>query len=212
MFIYLVFTRMSGESYCRRLMSLLLRLSDVFRALINSLVYWFISERGARQMFIIIITIPSYQRFSLPKSGIGQNIDLHALPTAGNSSSYMRCRFIQFHPPSPHPPKPYSNEKWRVPDQIRVGQLVFKTCSSESDFYFSFNWLCLGCASTVCTDCPFKQDMSWALNQTFTREPINWVSAIFNFRGWLVTEMSSIDQSKFYALWLQKGGKRFEFR
>ena len=37
-FMYLVFTRMSGESYRRRLRSLLLCLCDVFLALINSLV------------------------------------------------------------------------------------------------------------------------------------------------------------------------------
>ena len=37
-FMYLVFTRMPGESYRRRLGSLFLCLCDVFRALINSLV------------------------------------------------------------------------------------------------------------------------------------------------------------------------------
>ena len=36
-FMYFVFTRMPGESYCRRLRSWLC-LRDVFRALINSLV------------------------------------------------------------------------------------------------------------------------------------------------------------------------------
>ena len=38
---YLLFTRMPGESYRRRLGSLLMCLCDVFRALINSLVCWF---------------------------------------------------------------------------------------------------------------------------------------------------------------------------
>ena len=37
-FVYLVFTRMPGEGYSRRLRSLLLYLCYVFRALINSLV------------------------------------------------------------------------------------------------------------------------------------------------------------------------------
>ena len=37
-FMYLVFTRMPGESYRRRLRSLLMYLCHVFRALINSLV------------------------------------------------------------------------------------------------------------------------------------------------------------------------------
>ena len=40
-FIYLVFTHMPGESYCRRLRSLFLCLNDVFRALIDLLVCWF---------------------------------------------------------------------------------------------------------------------------------------------------------------------------
>ena len=39
-FVCLVFTRMLAESYCRQLRSLLLCLCDVFRALINSFVYW----------------------------------------------------------------------------------------------------------------------------------------------------------------------------
>ena len=42
--MYLVFTRMPGESYSRRLMSLLLYLCYVFRALINSLVCWSFSS------------------------------------------------------------------------------------------------------------------------------------------------------------------------
>ena len=45
-FMYLVFTRMPGESYCRRLRSLLLCLRYYFRALINSLVWW--SEKARR--------------------------------------------------------------------------------------------------------------------------------------------------------------------
>ena len=48
-FIYLVFTRMPGESYRRRLKSLLLCSCDVFRAIINSLMCWFyqiITETG----------------------------------------------------------------------------------------------------------------------------------------------------------------------
>ena len=36
-FMYLVFTHMPGESYCRRLRSLLLCLCGVFQTLINSL-------------------------------------------------------------------------------------------------------------------------------------------------------------------------------
>ena len=43
-FMYLVFTRMPGESYRRRLRSLLLYLCDDFRALINSLVVLILLE------------------------------------------------------------------------------------------------------------------------------------------------------------------------
>ena len=46
-FMYLVFTRVPGESYCRRLRSLLLYLCYVFRALLNSLVCWFRLEKTA---------------------------------------------------------------------------------------------------------------------------------------------------------------------
>jgi len=48
-FMYLVFTRLSGESYSRRLRSLLLYLWYVFRALINSPVCCFLSATKSRQ-------------------------------------------------------------------------------------------------------------------------------------------------------------------
>ena len=40
--MYLVFTHMPGESYRRRLRSLLFYLCYVFQVLINSLVFWFV--------------------------------------------------------------------------------------------------------------------------------------------------------------------------
>ena len=43
-FLCLVFTHMPGESYSRRLGSLLLCLCDVFRSVINSLVGWFCKD------------------------------------------------------------------------------------------------------------------------------------------------------------------------
>ena len=39
--LYLIFTCMPGERYCRQLRSLLLCLYDIFQALINSLLCWF---------------------------------------------------------------------------------------------------------------------------------------------------------------------------
>ena len=50
-FMYLVFTRMPGESYIRRLRSLLLYLCYVFRALINSLVCWFCTSALSLVLF-----------------------------------------------------------------------------------------------------------------------------------------------------------------
>ena len=50
--MYLVFTRMPGESYRRRLMSLFLYLCYVFRALINSLVCWLCKARWTSFCFI----------------------------------------------------------------------------------------------------------------------------------------------------------------
>ena len=43
--MYLVFTRMAGESYRRRLRSLFLCLCYVFRALINSLVFCYLNAK-----------------------------------------------------------------------------------------------------------------------------------------------------------------------
>ena len=53
-FMYLVFTRMPGESYRRRLRSLLLCLCDVFRALINSLVCRYGTDALGLVLFQII--------------------------------------------------------------------------------------------------------------------------------------------------------------
>ena len=55
--MYLVFTRMPGESYRRRLRSLLLYLWYVFRALINSIVCWF-------YLLIIIVIMSSRESVS----------------------------------------------------------------------------------------------------------------------------------------------------
>ena len=51
-FMYLVFTRMPGESYRKWLRSLLLYLCYVFRALINSLGCWFWAESWVVQTWI----------------------------------------------------------------------------------------------------------------------------------------------------------------
>ena len=52
-FTYLVFTCMPGDSYRRRLQSLLLCLCYVFRALINSLVCWFCTSTPGLVLFQI---------------------------------------------------------------------------------------------------------------------------------------------------------------
>ena len=55
--MYFVFTRMPGESYRRRLRSLLLYLCDVFRAVINSLVCWFCSSALGHVLFQICLML-----------------------------------------------------------------------------------------------------------------------------------------------------------
>ena len=55
--MYLVFTRMPGDSYRRRLRSLLLYLCYVFRALINSLVCWFCTNALALFCFWVLIEL-----------------------------------------------------------------------------------------------------------------------------------------------------------
>ena len=57
-FMYLVFTRLPGESYRRRLRSLLLYLSYVFRALINSLVCWFCTIA----LYLVVFQTGNYQQ------------------------------------------------------------------------------------------------------------------------------------------------------
>ena len=52
--MYLVFIRMPCESYHRRLGSFLLCLCDVFRALINSLVYWICTSALGLVLFHIV--------------------------------------------------------------------------------------------------------------------------------------------------------------
>ena len=52
-FMYLAFTRMPGESYRRRLRSLLSYLCHVIRALINSLVSWFCTSAVGLVLFQI---------------------------------------------------------------------------------------------------------------------------------------------------------------
>ena len=52
-FMYVVFTHMPGESYCRQRGSLLLYLCYVFWALINSLVCWFYKVKGMKIWSVI---------------------------------------------------------------------------------------------------------------------------------------------------------------
>ena len=66
-FIHLIFTRMPGESYRRRLRSSLLNLFSVFRALINSLVCWFWTELN----WTLNITVMSCLNFDPEYSFVG---------------------------------------------------------------------------------------------------------------------------------------------
>ena len=52
-FMYLLFTHMPGNSYRRRLRSLLLYLCYAFRALINSLVCWFYFKQADKRIVLL---------------------------------------------------------------------------------------------------------------------------------------------------------------
>ena len=86
--MYLVFTRMPGESFRRRLRSLLLYLCDVFRALINSLVCWFWTSALGLVLFqicysginvtsslllLVFVVFPTYSQLSVRKRSSSPN-------------------------------------------------------------------------------------------------------------------------------------------
>ena len=64
-FMYVAITRMPGESYRRRLRSLLSCLCDVFLALINSFVWWFIS--AVCVFFIAFDILPTWSHETGPQ-------------------------------------------------------------------------------------------------------------------------------------------------
>ena len=83
-FMYLVFTRMPGESCRRRLGSLLLYLCYVFRAQINSLVGWFIDNGVSAPLSIDSINIYTEKySFSLNWARVGAATLIPALTVKG---------------------------------------------------------------------------------------------------------------------------------
>ena len=95
--MYLVFTRMPGESYRKQLGSLLLCLSDVFPLLINSLVGWFctsalgwprsVSERGVaiyNSSPCLMVDLPLW--FSVPSS---HELDFLTVSRCQQTGAYM---------------------------------------------------------------------------------------------------------------------------
>ena len=77
-FMYLVFTRMPGESYRRRLMTLLLYLCCVFRALINSQLCWFIKIPVSESFLLSIGTRTTYLTPTLTLISISVDIEVKA--------------------------------------------------------------------------------------------------------------------------------------
>ena len=68
--MYLVFTRMPGETYSSRLRSLLLYLCYVFRALINSLVCGFCTSALGLVLFQICVKVGSTDEIQLLNCGL----------------------------------------------------------------------------------------------------------------------------------------------
>ena len=120
-FMYFVFTRMPGESYCRRLRSWLC-LRDVFRALINSLVCW-------KSMSL---TCPSWLRLTIRGSRVCRLqfwLGQQAKHSVEGHQKHVRARF-------PHTYKYTTNchisSVWRISVRTeQIGQKLFKDMAYE---------------------------------------------------------------------------------
>ena len=93
--MYLVFTRMPGESYRRRLGSLLLHSCYVFRALINSLVCWFLTETGFSCCFLFLFCF-SKRPFNRAGHITGQADKVVCL-SHSDRSFFGTCRVSLYH-------------------------------------------------------------------------------------------------------------------
>ena len=103
--MYLVFTRMPGESYRRRFRSLLLYYCDVFRVLINSLVCWFCTSALGLVLF---------QIYNRQMSGQISDHSHHSLlmyfPSGGNNRMFASCLPI------------FIVQRWRVKNRSKKWQ------------------------------------------------------------------------------------------
>ena len=95
-FMYLVFTCMPGESYCRQLRSLLLYLCYVFQSLINSLVRWFCTSAVGLVLFPIYTYIvwkirinPCCSRIHIDKTSWKFMEDENKAPTSINERGFL---------------------------------------------------------------------------------------------------------------------------
>ena len=101
-FMYLVFRCMPSESYCRQLRSLLLYLSYVFWALINSLVCWFcmralgLSFRFFTEPFAYP-DWPVWNGYFQVKLAWGLIILLHTIISALFTSSLIFLKYFKSH-------------------------------------------------------------------------------------------------------------------
>ena len=77
-FMYLLFTRMSGENFRSRLRSLLFCLCDVFRTLINSLVCWLLCMTVATLIAGLLFAI--YPCRIIDQASSGKLVSMNKLP------------------------------------------------------------------------------------------------------------------------------------
>ena len=89
-FIYLVFTRMPGDSYRRRLRSLLSYLCYVFRALINSLVCWFCLVLNKVYSYTGIINSTNNNKYRKHKSNMIMSV-LHCCSVRRQTPHGIGC-------------------------------------------------------------------------------------------------------------------------
>ena len=144
-FMYLVFTCMPGESYCRWLMSLMLCLCDVFWALVNSLVCWFIRFGFCTKQKNCTIMISIQDKiFSANQHPISEHIvDSTPLHKETSVLTYCFCWPGWQHPHDTEQPWPASASRYAVcpplQAQHKQGNHQNITCSQYT--YMDANWL-----------------------------------------------------------------------
>ena len=151
--MYLVFTRVPGESYRRRLRSLLLYLCYVFRTLINSLVCWFCTSALGLVLFQICFPI----RANFLTEGRVAAFRISTWPWIRFTMSWLGdLLFFPSSPPPPPPPPRFARASPRDRDTFTIRADVVTDRRLLPDLArASWPWGCFcGTRSTICSPHP----------------------------------------------------------